>query len=117
MAARPEGEQTRLIVEGESLSEDAPRQLAGLLDNLLLLARMALDDPKARTRLDPAERAALLETLKSADVSRLDRGDTKAVRLMLFAGPSLLAALQNSTPHATAVAPLPATPGTNPRRP
>ncbi|MBZ5700771.1 MAG: hypothetical protein LAN84_02870 [Acidobacteriia bacterium] len=117
LAARPEGEQTRIVVEGEALSEDAPRQLAGLLENLLLLARLALDDPKARARLDPAERAALVETLKSADVSRLDRGDTKAVRLMLFAGPGLLAALQDATPHATAVAPLPATSGATAHRP
>ena len=105
VAARPEGEQARLIVEGESLSEDAPRQIAELLDNLLLLARLALDDPKARAHVDPAERAALLDTLKSVDVSRLDRGDTKAVRLMLFAGPSLLAALQNSAAPAAKPAP------------
>jgi hypothetical protein len=117
VAARPEAEQTRFIVEGEALSEDAPRQIAELLDNLLLLARMALDGPKARAHVDSTERAALLETLKSADVSRLDRGDTKAVRLMLFAGPSLLAALQNSTPRAAAVAPLTATPGATAHRP
>ena len=118
LAVRPDGERARIVIEGESLSEDAPRQIAALLENLLLLARMALDDPRSRARMDPAERAALVETLKSADVARLDRGDTKAVRLMLSAGPGLFAALQNTAPHTpAAVSPPAATPGANPRRP
>jgi hypothetical protein len=106
IALLPDGERTKIVLEGESLSEVAPRQIAGALESLLLIARIALDDPKARARMDPAEYAALADLLKTAEVSRLDRGETKAVRLILSAGPELFAALL-SKPAQAPVAPAP----------
>ncbi len=102
VAARPNGEQTRIVIEGESASEDAARQLAGLLENLLVIARLVLDDAKGRERLNPAEREALVEMLKGAEVTRVDRGDTKAVRLILPMGPRLFDAILNAEPPAAA---------------
>jgi hypothetical protein len=105
VAARPDGERTRIVLEGESLSEDAMRQLAGVLENLLLVARIALDDPKTRRRMDPSEYAALVDLLKTAEVTRLDRGDTKSVRLILSAGPELLASLLSKPAQTPGVPP------------
>lgn len=96
VAARPEGERLKLVVEGECASDDAARRIAESLDGLLTLARMGTDDPKARKEMDPATREALGETLKSAEVSRIDRGETKAVRLVVDFGPKILDAMQNS---------------------
>jgi hypothetical protein len=104
IAARPDGERTRIVIEGESISEDTTKQIAGLLEGLLLLARIALDDPKSRARMDPAEYAALSDLLTTAEVTKLDRGETKSVRLILSAGPKLLNLIENSgaqTPVAT----------------
>jgi hypothetical protein len=99
IAARPDGQRLRLVAEGESLSEDSARQLAGVLDNLLLVARLALDDSKARQQMDPRTRSALLELLQSAEVSRVDRGETKCVRVIFECGPKFLEVLRNSAPR------------------
>ncbi len=111
LAARPDGERTRIVIEGESASEDAARQIAGLLENLLVVGRLALEDPKVRARMDSAEHGALVEVLKTAEVSKLDRGETKSVRLVLSAGPKLFAALQIATPHVPDAPAAPATAG------
>jgi len=105
IAARPDGERTKMVLEGESLSEDAMRQLASTLESLLLAARMALDDPKVRARMDPNEYAALADLLKTAEVMRLDRGETKSVRLILSVGPELLATLLRRPTQTPAEAP------------
>ena len=93
IAVRPDGERTKIALEGETISEEAMRQLAGTLESLLLVARVALDDPKTRARMEPSEYAAFTDLLKTAEVKRLDRGETKSVRLIVSAGPELLASL------------------------
>lgn len=98
-AARPDGERTRIVIEAESISEEAAGQMAGLLENLLLLARTALEFPGGRARMAPAERAAFLDLLQSAEVSRIDRGKTKAVRLVISAGPPVIEAILASPTH------------------
>lgn len=100
LGARPDADRMRLVLEGECASPDQARQIAQSLDGLLTLARIALDDPKARKGMNPATREAFLETLKSADVSRIDRGETTSVRLVLELGPKFLEALRNSAPRA-----------------
>ena len=57
--------------------------------------RLGIDDPRARKAMDPAMREALVDALKSAEVSRIDRDETKAVRLVVDFGPKILGALQN----------------------
>jgi len=59
-----------------------------------------------RQQLDPAMRDAYLQLLKSADVSKVDRGDTKSVRLIFEITPGFLEAtgkapsvIPDSTPN------------------
>ena len=99
LAARPDGDRMRLVAEGECVSEDVARRVADSMSGLLTIAQVAMDDPKVRRGMDPLTRDALTETLKSADVSRIDRGETKTVRLIVELGPKLLDALRNSPPR------------------
>ncbi len=102
LAVRPQGDRLQIIAEGECASDDAARQLASTLNGLLLLARIALDDPKSQRQMDPATHEALLDTLTRADVSRMDRGETKSVRLVVELSSRLLdAAQQSSAPNPT----------------
>jgi hypothetical protein len=81
IVGKPENDGLRVVAEGESTSEETTRQLADLLNGILSLAQAGLNDAKTRQQLNPALREAYLALLKGADVSKLDRGDTKSVRL------------------------------------
>ncbi|HVH72711.1 MAG TPA: hypothetical protein VNB49_16615, partial [Candidatus Dormibacteraeota bacterium] len=82
LAGKPENDRLRIAAEGECASEETTRQLADLLNGVLVLAESGLNDAKTRQQLDPALREAYLTLLKGVDVSKLDRGDTKSVRLV-----------------------------------
>jgi hypothetical protein len=71
-----------------------------------MLAQAGLSGPQTRQQLDPRIRDAYLELIKGADVSRLDRGETKSVRLVFDVTPKLLEAATIALP----VAPAPAAP-------
>lgn len=90
LAGKPENDRLHIIAEGECASDDTARQLADLLNGVLALAEAGLNDAKTRRQLDPSLREAYLALLKSADVSKLDRGDTKSVRLALEITPTFL---------------------------
>lgn len=90
LAGKPENDRLHVVAEGECASEDTARQLADLLNGVLALAEAGLDDAKTRQQLDPSLREAYLALLKSADVSKLDRGDTKSVRLAFEITPAFL---------------------------
>ena len=90
LAGKPENDRLHIVAEGECASEDVARQLADLLNGVLALAEAGLNDPKTRHQLDPSLREAYLGLLKSADVSKLDRGDTKSVRLVFEITPAFL---------------------------
>jgi len=96
VAAKPENDRLRVIAEGECTSEATTRQLADTLNGIVLLADAGLNDAKIRQQLDPALRAAYLELLKSADVSKIDRGETKSVRLTFEITPAFLDAASRS---------------------
>jgi hypothetical protein len=51
-----------------------------------------------RQQLQPDVREAYLEMLKSADVSQIDRGETKSVRLMFDLTPKFLEAARTAMP-------------------
>jgi hypothetical protein len=53
-----------------------------------------------REQLRPEEREAYLELLKSADVSQIDRGETKSVRLIFDLTPKFLEAARTAMPAA-----------------
>ena len=81
IAGKPEDDGLRVVAEGESASEETTRQLADLLNGILSLAEAGLNDAKTRQQLNPVLREAYLALVKGADVSKLDRGDTKSLRL------------------------------------
>ncbi|HET7151384.1 MAG TPA: hypothetical protein VFI60_08230, partial [Candidatus Acidoferrum sp.] len=110
LAGKPEGDRLRLIAEGECASEETMRTLADVLNGILLLAQSGLNDAKTRQQLDPALRAAYLDTLKSADVSTFDRGETKSVRLVFDITSAFLEAATHvpaSSPNAVPAKPAP----------
>jgi hypothetical protein len=109
LAGKPQGNALRVVAEGECASEQTTRQLADLLNGVLVLAQAGLHGPKTRHDLDPGARDAYLELLKSADVSRLDRGDTKSVRLIFDVTPKLLQAAAKAEPVAEPAQTAPAT--------
>ena len=102
IAGKPEGDQLRIVAEGECASENTSHQLADLLSGVVILAQTGLNDPKVRQQLSPEVRQAYLDLLKSADISKLDRGETKAVRLVFSVTPAFLEAARISLPLAPA---------------
>jgi hypothetical protein len=102
IAGKAEGDRMRVVLEGESTLEATARQLADLINGLLALAQVGLSEPKMRQQLQPLEREAYLDMLRSADVSRLDRGETKSVRLVFDVTPKFLDAARTSIPAAPA---------------
>jgi hypothetical protein len=90
LAGKPEGESLRLVAEGESGDDRTARQLDDLLNGILLLAQAGLNGPDTRRQLAPPTREAYLEILRGADVSRIDRGETKSVRVIIQVTPKLL---------------------------
>jgi hypothetical protein len=90
VGAKSEGDQLRVVAEGESSNQTTIRQLKEMLGGLLILAQAGLEDAKTRQQLDQKTRQAYLALLKSAEVEKLDRGGTQSVRLMFEISPELL---------------------------
>jgi hypothetical protein len=100
VAGKPEGDRLRVVTEGECTADRTVRQLADLLNGVLVLAQAGLNGPRTRRELDPLAREAYLEMLRGADVSRIDRGETKSVRLLFDVTPKFLAAARAAVPAA-----------------
>jgi hypothetical protein len=98
IAGKPEGNHLRVVAEGESATDTPARQLADLLNGILLMAQAGLNGPQVRQQLNPQAREAYLKMFKSADVSRIDRGETKSVRLVFDVSPTLLDAARSFVP-------------------
>ena len=105
LAGKPQGDRLEVVIEGESSAETTAQQLADLLNGILVLAQAGLNDSKTRKELDPAARDAYLELVRGADVSRIDRGEAKSVRLVFEVTPKLLQVSQTAP-----VKPVPAQP-------
>ncbi len=106
LAGKPQDNALRIVAEGECASDQTARQLADLLNGVLVLAQVGLSGPKTRQQLDPRIRNAYLELIKGADVSRFDRGETKSVRVVFDVTSKLLEAATIAVP----AAPTPAVP-------
>jgi hypothetical protein len=112
LAGKPENDRLRVVAEGECAAEATARQLVDLMNGVVILAQLGLNDAKTRQQLDPATREAYLELLKSADVSKINRGDTKSVRLVFEITPGFLEAARRAPPVMPDSAPSkPALPG------
>ncbi len=102
VAGKPEADGLRVVLEGEGKADAPTRQLSDVINGLLVLAQAGLSDPKMRQQLQPDVREAYLEMLKSADVSQIDRGQTKSVRLIFDLTPKFLEAAHAAMPAAPA---------------
>ena len=96
LAGKPGPSGLAVIVEGECPEESTQRQLEELLKGVLLLAQAGLQSPQIRQQLNPQTRDAYLELLQGAEVSRIDRGETKSVRLILGVTPKFLEAVRTT---------------------
>jgi hypothetical protein len=105
LAGKPEEDRMRVVLEGEGSPQTNTRQLSEVLNGLLLFAQAGLSDPKMRQQLQPQVREAYLDVLKSVDVSQLDRGETKSVRLIFLITPSFLEAARTVIPPGSAASP------------
>jgi hypothetical protein len=110
LAGKPVGEELRLVSEGECTSEVTIRQMEDVLNGVLLFAQAGLNGPKTRQQLDPQARTAYLEMLKRAEVSRIDRGETKSVRVVFDVTPKFLEAARSAVPLIPATQAAPAAP-------
>ncbi len=90
IAGKPDGDELRVVADGESDAPSVTSQLNELLQGVLLLAQNGLNDPKLRQKINPQERDAYLELLKSADIQKIDRGEWKSVRVVLEITPRFL---------------------------
>jgi hypothetical protein len=105
VAGKLEGDRLDVVMEGECATESTAQQLADLLNGVLVLVRAGLNESKTRNALDPGARDAYLEMVRGAEVSRIDRGETKSVRLLFEVTPKFLQAART-----TAVKPAPIPP-------
>jgi hypothetical protein len=97
VAGKPEADHLRVVLEGEGAADAPTKQLSDVISGLLVLAQAGLHDQKLHQQLQPDVREAYLELLKSADVSQIDRGETKSVRLMFDLTPKFLEAARAPT--------------------
>lgn|SRR5579859_81718 len=111
VGAKPEGDQLRVVADGETSNEMVIRQLNDMFSGLLILAQAGLDDPKSRKQLDPKMREAYAGLLKSAEVQKLDRGTSKSVRLIFEIAPQLLESAKSAAAADPAEKPSVAEPG------
>jgi len=111
LAGKPDSDRLRVVAEGECSSEETARKLADLLNGVLTLAGAGLDNAKTRRQLDPALREAYLALLKGADISKIDRGDTKSVRLAFEITSAFLESARRSSTGLPEAAPAKPAPG------
>jgi hypothetical protein len=97
VAGKPESNKLRVALDAESLEDKNAQQLADLLNGVALLARAGLSNARTQ-QLGAATRQSYLALLKSVEVSRIDRPDTKSVRLMFDVTPDLLKSAPNYAP-------------------
>ena len=85
-AARPEGDNLRVSLEGECDNDSDARQLQSAIELLRMFGRAALDNPKTRQSMDPATRAVLQKMLESGDVTQAG----ERVRVLVELTPDIL---------------------------
>jgi hypothetical protein len=86
LAARPEGENLRVSLEGECLTDTDARQLQSALEVLRKFGQAALASPKTRQSMDPATLAVVETLLKTADVE----ATAERVRILVEVTPGIL---------------------------
>jgi hypothetical protein len=90
VAGKPENNKLGVALDAESLEDKNAQQLADLLNGVVLLARAGLSNSRTQQQLGASTRQSYLAMLKSVEVSRIDRPDSKSVRLLFDVTPDLL---------------------------
>jgi hypothetical protein len=70
LAARPEGDDLRISLEGECDNGEDAHELRSALEVVRAFGRMGLDSPKTRQSMSPAALASLQSVLNSAEVTQ-----------------------------------------------
>ena len=86
LAARPEGENLRVSLEGECLTDTDARQLQSTIETLRMFGQAALEGSKTRQSMDPAAFGVLDNLLKTADV----KATAERVRILVEVTPDVL---------------------------
>jgi hypothetical protein len=108
IAGKPDGNLLRVVIDAQSDSEQATRQLNEMLNGVVLLAQGGLNDPKTRKQIAPETRDNYLQLLRSVDIKQIDRGGSKSVRIVFDITPQMLRSARESNPPTTNGPPLPA---------
>ncbi len=98
IAGKPDHDKLRVVADGESLDDANAKQLADVLNGIVLLARAGLGTVRNQQQIGAPTRQNYLALLKSVEVSRVDRGETKSVRLMFDVTPNLLKSAPSLSP-------------------
>lgn len=85
LAARPEGDNVRVSLEGECDNDTDARQLQAALELLRMFGRAGLDSPKTRQSMDPNGLATLQTLLNSAEITQ----SAQRVRILLEVTPDV----------------------------
>ena len=86
LAARPEGNNLRVSLEGECQTDADARQLQSALETLRMFGRAALESPKTRQSMDPVTLGVLETLLKTADITET----AERVRILVEVTPDIL---------------------------
>jgi hypothetical protein len=97
IGGKPEENNLRVVIEGESASESSLNQLKEFLQGILVMAQVGLNGAQNRKQMDAQLREAYLGLLKSAEVEKVDRGTGKSVRIVFELTPGLLEALKKAS--------------------
>lgn len=97
IGGKPEGNDLRVVMEGECPTETTMHQLKDFLSGILLLAQAGLNGPQNRKQMDPQLREAYLELVKTAEVEDVDRGAEKSVRVVIEVTPKFMEAVKKTS--------------------
>ncbi len=97
IGGKPDENNLRVVIEGESTAESTLNQLKEFLQGILVMAQVGLNGPQNRKQMDAQLREAYLELLKSAEVEKVDRGAAKSVRIVFELTPEFLAAVKKAS--------------------
>jgi hypothetical protein len=86
LAARPEGSNVRISLEGECVSDTDARQLQATLEVFRSIARAGIENPKTQQSMNPAMYDVLETVLKTADIT----ASAERVRILVELTPDIL---------------------------
>ena len=98
LAARPEGDDLRLSLEGECDNETDARQIQSMLEVLRMFGKAGLESPKNKQSMDPATLSQLESLLGSADITQAG----ERVRILLELTPDVFKLSGSKAPAGTA---------------